>query len=201
MITNSRISASLEARDGSTLTLQETLSESFGTSSYPLATVPIKETIVPLQSYTTALPAVNQGRLFLLKTNNPVYVTYVGNPPEVATTLPLATGVNETDVTFNFATTSPFPYTGAAAMGNEIFTWASKTATTLGGIARGAFGTTAVSHAASGIGVATNLPVTKMYTTKGFLASTYISHVIVENPASGTSPDNDCMIEMAAVGV
>jgi hypothetical protein len=199
MITNSRMSANLEARDGSTVTLFETFSDAFGASIYPLATMPIKATITPLQSFTTSLCAVNQGRLFILKTDKPVYITYVGNPPEVTTTMLLDVAVNETDVSFSFLSTASFPYSGVGVIGNEIFTWASKTATTLDGVVRGAYGTTPTSHASGD--TVTNLPQTRIYVTHGILVSTYISHVIVESSTSGISPTDDTNIEMACVGV
>jgi hypothetical protein len=195
----SSVSASLEAREGSTVTLLETFSECFHKGEYPLATMPILQTIPSLQSFTTGLCGVNQGKLFILKTDMPVYVTYIANPPEVATTMLLDVAVNETDVSFSFLDTSSFPYSGAAALGNEIFTWASKTTLTLDGIVRGAFGTTPVSHVATAM--VTNLPITRLYTTHGFLITGSVSHVIVDNPNSGISPTGDATVEMAAVGV
>lgn len=199
MITNARVSASLEAQDGSTVVLRETMSKCFHKDEFPFATMPITANIPSLQSFTTTLCGVNQGKLFIFKTDAPVYVTYVANPPEVALTLPLDVAVNETDVSFAFLSSAAFAYSGAAAIGNEIFTWASNSGTSLDGIVRGAFGTTPVSHAAQD--TVTNLPITRLYTTNGFMITGNVSHVIVDNPNSGIAPTGDANIEMAAVGV
>lgn len=92
-------------------------------------------------------------------------------PTSVDTTTTLLTAVNtcsttlsgsvdSSQTTFTVVSTSCFPSSGIGKAEDELFIYTGKTATTFTGITRGAFGTSAASHAN---GIATRLLVVAQY--------------------------------------
>jgi hypothetical protein len=65
----------------------------------------------------------------------------------VASASTLNGGVNSSVTTFTLASTASFPTAGSGFVGNEQFSWTSKTSTTLTGITRGINSTSAAAHA------------------------------------------------------